>query len=45
MVAKETIDARVAEVLLRKLESMGNLQGDSTEDLEEIFSLIKEQRL
>src|ERR1700722_4883747 len=42
VVAKETIDARVAEVLLRKLESMGNLQGDSTKDFEEIFNLIKE---
>src|ERR1700722_13912809 len=42
VVAKETIDTRVAEVLLRKLESMGNLQGDSTTDFEEIFNLIKE---
>jgi hypothetical protein len=42
VVAKEKIDARVAEVLLRKLESMGNLQGDSTKDFEEIFNLIKE---
>ena len=42
MVTKETIDVRVAEVLLRKLESMGNLQGDSTRDFEEIFNLIKE---
>jgi SNF2-related domain/Domain of unknown function (DUF5710) len=41
VVAKETIDARVAEVLLRKLDSMGNLQGDSTKDFEEIFNLIK----
>jgi ERCC4-related helicase len=40
VVAKETIDARVAEVLLRKLESMGNLQGDSTKDFEEILNLI-----
>lgn len=42
VVAKETIDARVAEVLLRKLESMSNLQGDSTKDFEEIFHLITE---
>jgi hypothetical protein len=42
VVAKETIDARVAEVLLRKFDSMGNLQGDSTKDFEEIFKLIKE---
>ena len=42
MVAKETIDTRVAEVLLRKLESMGNLQGDSTKDFEEIFNSIME---
>ena len=42
VVAKETIDTRVAELLLRKLESMGNLQGDSTTDFEEIFNLIKE---
>jgi hypothetical protein len=42
MVTKETIDVRVAEVLLRKLESMGNLQGDSTTDFEEILSAIKE---
>jgi hypothetical protein len=42
VVANDTIDARVAEVLLRKLESMGNLHGDSTEDFEEIFNLIKE---
>lgn len=42
VVAKETIEARVAEVLLRKLESMGNLQGDSTKDFEEIFNLITE---
>jgi SNF2-related domain/Domain of unknown function (DUF5710) len=42
VVAKETIDGRVAEVLLRKLDSMGNLQGDSTKDFEEIFNLIKE---
>jgi SNF2-related domain/Domain of unknown function (DUF5710) len=40
VVAKETIDPRVAEVLLKKLESMGNLQGDSTKDFEEIFNLI-----
>jgi hypothetical protein len=42
MVARETIDVRVAEVLLRKLESMGNLQGDSTNDFEEILDLIKD---
>ena len=42
VVAKETIEARVAEVLLRKLESMGNLQGDSTKDFEEIFKSIME---
>ncbi len=42
VVARETIDVRVAEVLLRKLESMGNLQGDSTKDFEEIFDLIQE---
>jgi hypothetical protein len=40
VVAKETIDVRVAEVLLRKLESMGNLQGDSTKDFAEILNLI-----
>jgi Domain of unknown function (DUF5710)/SNF2-related domain len=45
IVAKETIDARVAEVLLRKLESMGNLQGDSTEDFQEILNSIKESSL
>jgi hypothetical protein len=38
VVAKDTIDSRVAEVLLGKLESMGNLQGDSTKDFEEILS-------
>ena len=42
VVAKETIDSRVAEVLLRKLDSMCNLHGDSTKDFEEIFNLIKE---
>jgi C-terminal domain on Strawberry notch homologue len=42
LVAKETIDPRVAEVLLRKLHSMGNLHGDSTKDFEEIFNLIKQ---
>ena len=42
IVAKETIDTRVAEVLLRKLESMGNLQGDSTGDFEEILNFIAE---
>jgi SNF2-related domain/Domain of unknown function (DUF5710) len=42
VVARETIDIRVAEVLLRKLESMGNLQGDSIRDFEEIFSRIQE---
>jgi SNF2 family DNA or RNA helicase len=42
VVAKETIDTRVAEVLLRKLESMSNLQGDSTGDFEEILRLITE---
>jgi len=41
VVAKETIDSRVAEVLLWKLESMGNLQGDSTKDFEEILSAIQ----
>ena len=44
VVAKETIEVRVAEVLLRKLESMGNLQGDSTKDFEEIFNSITEQK-
>jgi hypothetical protein len=43
VVARETIDIRVAEVLLRKLESMGNLQGDSTTDFEEILSLIEKE--
>jgi hypothetical protein len=42
IVAKETIDGRVAEVLLRKLESMGNIQGDLTEDFEEILCAIQE---
>jgi hypothetical protein len=42
VVAKETIDTRVAQVLLRKLDSMGILHGDSTKDFEEIFNLIKE---
>jgi hypothetical protein len=42
IVAKETIDDRVAEVLLRKLESMGNIQGDLTEDFEEILCAIQE---
>src|SRR5262249_5671976 len=37
VVAKDTVDGRVAEVLLWKLESMGNLQGDSTRDFEEIL--------
>src|ERR1700758_5015472 len=41
VVAKDTIDSRVAEVLLWKLESMGNLQGDSTKDFEEILSAIQ----
>jgi Domain of unknown function (DUF5710)/SNF2-related domain len=41
--AKDTVDCRVAEVLLRKLESMGNLQGDSTKDFEEILSAIQRQ--
>jgi hypothetical protein len=40
VVARETIDIRVAEVLLRKLESMGNLQGDSINDFQEIFNSI-----
>jgi hypothetical protein len=44
VVAKETVDVRVAEVLLRKLESMGNLQGDSTKDFEEILSAIQEKK-
>ena len=43
VVAKDTVDCRVAEVLLRKLESMGNLQGDSTKDFEEILSAIQEK--
>jgi len=43
VVAKDTIDCRVAEVLLWKLESMGNLQGDSTKDFEEILSAIQRQ--
>jgi len=43
VVAKDTIDSRVAEVLLRKLESMGNLQGDSTRDFEEILSSIQNE--
>jgi hypothetical protein len=41
-VARETIDIRVAEVLLRKLESMSNLQGDPVTDFEEIFNSIQE---
>ena len=44
VVAKDTIDSRVAEVLLWKLESMGNLQGDSTKDFEEILSAIQTNR-
>ena len=43
VVAKDTVDSRVAEVLLWKLESMGNLQGDSTKDFEEILSAIQEK--
>jgi hypothetical protein len=43
VVAKETVDGRVAEVLLGKLESMGNLQGDSTKDFEEILSAIQKK--
>ncbi|MBV8275900.1 MAG: hypothetical protein JO170_11670, partial [Verrucomicrobia bacterium] len=43
VVAKDTVDCRVAEVLLRKLESMGNVQGDSTKDFEEILSTIQRQ--
>ena len=42
VIAKDTIDARVAEILLRKLESMANLQGDSTKDFEDIFNFISE---
>jgi hypothetical protein len=42
VVAKDTVDCRVAEIL-RKLESMGNLQGDSTKDFEEILSAIQRQ--
>ena len=46
VVAKDTIDSRVAEVLLWKLESMSNLQGDFTKDFEEILSAIqKEERM
>ena len=41
VVAKDTVDSRVAEILLWKLESMGNLQGDSTKDFEEILSAIQ----
>ncbi len=41
MVAKGTIDERVASVLLRKLESMANLQGDSTNDFDEILLQIQ----
>ena len=41
VVAKDTVDGRVAEVLLWKLESMGNLQGDCTKDFEEILSAIQ----
>jgi hypothetical protein len=44
VVAKDTIDSRVGEVLLWKLESMGNLQGDSTKDFEEILSAIQKKR-
>jgi hypothetical protein len=43
VVAKDTVDSRVAEVLLWKLESMGNLQGDSTKDFEEILSAIQKK--
>jgi Domain of unknown function (DUF5710)/SNF2-related domain len=43
VVAKETVDGRVAEVLLGKLESMGNLQGDSTRDFEEILFAIQKE--
>ena len=43
VVAKETVDGRVAEVLLGKLESMANLQGDSTKDFEEILSAVQEK--
>jgi len=41
VVAKDTVDGRVAEVLLWKLESMGNLQGDSTRDFEEILCAVQ----
>ncbi len=44
VVAKETVDGHVAEVLLGKLESMGNLQGDGTKDFEEILSAIQNAR-
>ena len=44
VVAKETVDSHVAEVLLGKLESMGNLQGDGTKDFEEILSAIQNAR-
>ena len=43
VVAKETIDGRVAEVLLGKMESMGNLQGDPTKDFEQIFAAIQRE--
>jgi hypothetical protein len=43
IVAEDTIDSRVAEVLLWKLESMGNLQGDSTKDFEEILFAIQKR--
>lgn len=43
VVAIDTIDSRVAEILLWKLESIGNLQGDSTKDFEEILSAIQKK--
>jgi hypothetical protein len=43
IVAKETIDGRVTEVLLEKLESMANLHGDFAQDFDEILSAISEE--
>jgi hypothetical protein len=40
VVTKDSVDGRAAEVLIKKLESIGHLQGDPTQDFEEIFFTI-----
>ena len=45
LVAKGTVDERVAEVLLLKLQRMGRIQGDDTREFEELLAAVEKMAL